>query len=865
MQDTNKFPEKPQLPKPQAAERIAQLKDEIWRLNTAYFNQSKELVPESVRDQFKQELIALEREHPDLITPDSPTQRVGAPLDSKLPKVEHKTRKYSLEDAFTAADLREFDERVKRFLRRESIEYSCEFKIDGINVTLWYENGKFVKALTRGDGQVGEDITHTIKTIKNLPLKLSENLNLEVTGECFIRRSNFEALNDKEEKNSFANSRNLTAGTVRQLDPQIAADRNLEISLYSIGENSLSSRDSEVTSLKSQEILAPLIKGEASTISQEQEAGGLKDKKTKIPDQVRDNISNNSHSPLQKTSHLAPRTSHLPSTQTELFALFQFLALPCQKDLKVFKDIDEVIKFCEQKNQDNTRIMNDIDIDGLVIKIHDLDLRRRLGYTAKTAKYAVAWKFPAEEKYTHLLDIHYQVGRTGAITPVAILEPVQIAGSTVSRATLHNASELERKDIKLGDTVIIRKAGDIIPEVVEPIISLRDGSETDIVFPDTCPECETKLDRDETVARCPNPDCPARHQQSLIFFAKQLDIVGLGQKTVEALLELELIHSPADFWELTPLDLANVPGFKQKKIFNLLSALEDRKHLTLKEILTGLGIRHVGAQNAQIFADWFRQQYGEMSMEEFVEILQELGVRNKEQGTREASDLVSLEKGEATNTSQKQEAEGLLNKTPFIPLFKGDKIQPEVVQPSSNSNAADKMIEFELTPTHLIEKLTMLDGIGPQVAESFAQFINQERTLYLFKKFNSLGIELLWEEKKSNKKQIFAGDKFVITGSFSQMSRDEIKKKLTDHGGRVLSAISKNCTVLLAGEKPGSKLKKAEALGISVWDEEIFLSELASNNRPVVPLEKGDTGGLTENKPSTTPTKQNTTEQASLF
>ena len=437
MQTQNNSPEI--IKQTTAAQRIDKLKSQIWEANQAYFNTAEEIVPESVRDQLKQELITLESQFPTLITPDSPTQRVGAPLDEKLAKLKHKTPKFSLGDAFTPAELIEFDERVKKFLRQETVEYSCELKIDGINVTLWYENGYLTKALTRGDGKTGEDITHSIKTIKNLPLKLAKPYTLEVTGECFIRRHNFDRINQSD-ANNFANPRNLTAGTVRQLDPQISADRNLEVSLYSCTLAQLDTKD-----------------------------------ELKI---------------LQN--------------QTQLFQFFSSLQLPYIKLEKVENNIDSVIKYCETMNQKNTRNIDDIDIDGIVIKIHDLELRRRLGYTSKTAKYAMAWKFPAEQKYTKLLDVQYQVGRTGAITPVAILEPVDLAGSTVSRATLHNAQEIARKKIWLGDTVIIRKAGDIIPEVLAPIESLRDGTETKIIFPIVCPECNSELNTDETIARCNN-------------------------------------------------------------------------------------------------------------------------------------------------------------------------------------------------------------------------------------------------------------------------------------------------------------------------------------------------------------------------
>ncbi len=668
----------------EAAKRIDQLKSEIWAANRAYFNENREIVPESVRDQLKQELIRLETEFPDLVTPDSPTQRVGAPLDSKLPKVPHIKRKYSLADAFSAEELREFDQRVKRFLKTDQVEYSCELKIDGLNITCWYEDGQLVRALTRGDGTTGEDVTHTIRTCQNLPLQLKDPITAQVGGEVFISKADFEKLNQPSDpqtlelSNQYANPRNLAAGSVRQLDPQAAADRHLRIFLYDL-------------------------------------------------------------------NHQPSTINHSPTTQSDLFTLFDAQGLPHEDEFSVHSDIESVIKFCDQWSNKDKREALWYEIDGIVIKVHDLQLRERLGYTAKTAKYAIAFKFPAEEKYTKLLGIQYQVGRTGAITPVAILEPVEIAGSTVARASLHNPEEIERKAVKIGDTVIIRKAGDIIPEVLGPIEDMRDGLESPIVFPTHCPECNTELNFDEVIVRCLNPQCPGRHRQSLIYFADVLDIDGLGRKTIELLLDQKKISTPADLWRLTQWDLVELPGFKQKKIFNLLEALEARKELTLHEIFTGLGIPLVGKENAKLLAEYLRDQHGEFKLSEFHQIT----------------------------------------------------------------------IHHVPSTIHLLN----IDGIGERVAQSFVDFWSVETNQTLIKDLSELGIQLHWPAKVAANGR-YQGLKFVITGSFEQFSRDEIKKMITDQGGKILSAVSKNTDILLCGEKPGSKLKKAETLGIEVWGED---------------------------------------------
>ncbi len=664
----------------EARKRILKLREQLWEAIRAYFNENREIVPESVRDQMKKELIELEKQFPDLITPDSPTQRVGAPLDGKLPKIPHKSRKYSLGDVFTSEEVREFDERIKRFLNTKSIQYSCELKIDGINVTLWYKKGHLVKALSRGDGQVGEDITHTIKTCQNIPLVLPEPIDVEVSGECFIAKKNFQDIL-RTETDEFANARNLAAGTVRQLDPRIAAKRNLQIFLYELGQHS-SDVGKKVTS------------------------------------------------------------------QRTLFEFFDRLQLPHESEFEVFENIEQVIRFCEDVSQSDRRKKLWYEIDGIVIKVHDFELRKRLGYTAKTAKYAIAWKFPATEKYTKLLDVHFQVGRTGAVTPVGILEPVEIDGSTVSRATLHNSEEMARKAVKIGDTVIVRKAGDIIPEILEPIEKLRTGSEKKIVFPDLCPECDTPLDRTEIVARCHNKDCPARHRESLIHFAKSLKIDGLGESTIDALLKLDLIHSPADFWMIDQFDLIQLPGFKFKKVENLLMALEARKKMSLAEILAGLGIRLIGTENARTIAHFFQTKFGEVSLKDW------------------------------------------LKKAQTIDL----------------------------------EELQNVDGVGAKVAEKLYEWFQNPQTETLWKGFEKAGISLIWPKESVG--GVLQGKKFVITGSFETFSRDELKKIITDQGGKILSAISSSCDVLLAGEKAGSKLKKAEDLGIEIWNEEKICQKL---------------------------------------
>ena len=549
----------PEETKYEAYKKIKNLRKKISKANYAYFIENREMVPESIRDQMKKELIDLEKKFPEFLTPNSPSQKVGAPLSQKLPKIKHKTPKYSLADAFEPQDLRDFDIRTRKLLGyKESLEYSLEYKIDGLNITLWYEEGMFIKALSRGDGTEGEDVTHTIKTIVDLPLALSQKFSGEICGECFISRKTFETLQEKFPQQNFANPRNLAAGTVRQLDPKMAESRGLRIFLYEI-------------------------------------ASGK-------PDGIKH--------------------------QNQIFEWFESQKLPFMQKAKIFKGIDSVIDFCNQQSQRKNRIESGIDIDGIVIKVNDLDFRQKLGNTAKVVRSAIAWKFPAEKKYTKLLGVDFQVGRTGAVTPIAILDPIEIAGSMVSRATLHNQNEIKNKKIRINDQVIVRKAGDIIPEVLEPIQEMRPPETKEIIFPLQCPECSQNLDFSEKIARCSSSKCPAKHKENIIFFAEKLNIEGLGRKTIEILLEKNLIQSPFDLWSLSPYDLVQIPGFKDKKIKNLILALEQKKELPFWVVLSGLGVRHIGEETAKILSQFLRKKLGSFQSLNLVDALPNIGLED---------------------------------------------------------------------------------------------------------------------------------------------------------------------------------------------------------------------------------------------
>ena len=538
-----------------ARERIGQLKAEIWRLNRAYFTEDKSLVPESVRDSLKRELIELETQFPELVTPDSPTQRVGAPLDGRLPKVKHLHQKESLQDAFNRADLDDWVEQMQRALGDSTrvVDYETELKIDGLNMSLVYElRGNeyvFLRAVTRGNGVEGEDVTHTVRTIGSVPLRivLPKNYSsrpqfLEIGGEVFMDKQTLQKINKNlPEADQFANPRNAAAGSVRQLDPAIAAERELKMFCYALNADAADELGIE--------------------------------------------------------------------TQKELMDFLRDIGMPVHPDHRVLPSIDAVEKLYQKLAKERDSLP--FDIDGLVIKVNDRRLQKDLGSTAKAPRFARALKFAAEEASAQILDIELQVGRTGAITPVAHLSPVQLAGTTVARATLHNEDEIKRLGICIGDTVIVRKAGDIIPEVMEVLENLRPKDAKPYHYPKTCPSCDTELVRpeDEAVHRCPNPNCTGVRRERIEHFASRyaMNIEGLGIETVDTLIEAGLVSDYGDVFFLKETDLLGLPLFKEKKAENLLTAIEKARSIPLERFLFALGIRHIGRETAELLArriDW---------------------------------------------------------------------------------------------------------------------------------------------------------------------------------------------------------------------------------------------------------------------
>lgn len=511
------------MDKVQAQHRIQQLREEILLRNYEYFVNDESHVSEAVRDALKRELIQLEMAYPEFITADSPTQRVGSALSGRFDKVQHKSKKWSLADVFSSEELEAWEERVMKAVG-ENVEFVTELKLDGLNITLWYEKGKLVRALTRGNGVEGEDVTHSIRTIKNIPLRLFEPVTLEVSGEVILSKAAFKKLE------GFANPRNAAAGSVRQLDPAIAAERDLEMYCYTLYEE-----------------------------------------------------------------------GHRPVKHTQALERLKVLGLPINTNYELHDSAAASLAFLKKWQEERDTLP--FEIDGIVFKVNDQDQQEELGYTAKTPRWAVAYKFPAEQTTTLIEGITIQIGRTGAATPVAELKPVNVAGSRVSRATLHNEDEIKRKDVRIGDTVIIQKAGDVIPEVVEVILKLRPKATQPYLFPSECPMCETSLDRPEGEAawRCPNAECPGRKRENFIHFVSKgaLNIESLGEKVVDQLIEFGFVHDVADFFTLKLEQLLELPLFKEKRAQKILDAIDDRRRVSMSRFIFGLGIRHVGEQVAK--------------------------------------------------------------------------------------------------------------------------------------------------------------------------------------------------------------------------------------------------------------------------
>lgn len=635
-----------------------------------YYDEDDPEISDFEYDMLMTELKNLEKEYPELITKESLTQHVGGTVKEGFAKVEHEVPLQSLQDVFDFNELTAFDERVKKALDVENLQYVVETKIDGLSVSLEYKKGKFVRGATRGNGLVGEDITENLKTIKTIPQKLKEPITITVRGEVFIGKKEFEQMNQEREENEevlFANSRNAAAGSLRQLDSSIAASRPLDIYIFNV-----------------------------------QKSEDLKF------------ISH--HESLQKLKELGFHVNPV--------------AILCEDMESVFTEIDKI-----GENRENLSF----GIDGAVIKVDDLEYRRKLGENAKTPKWAIAYKYPPEMKETLLKDIVCQVGRTGAITPMAILEPVRVAGSKISKTTLHNEDFIKEKDLRIGDRVLIQKAGDVIPEVVSVVTQKRTGDEIVFQMPKTCPVCGGLAVREEgeAVTRCIGIQCPAKLYRNILHFASRecMNITGLGDEIIEDLLEQGLIHNIADLYDLKFEHFAGMKKEGKKFAQNLMDSIENSKKNDFYRLINGFGIKNIG--------------------------------------TNAAKQLVKKYKN----------MDNLMNAS--------------------------------------LASLTMVDDMGEKRAESVYEFFHQDQTIDLIERLKKSGVNMRSEENAILDER-FVGKIFVLTGTLEKYSRDEAKEIIEKFAGKVSSSVSKKTTYVLAGEEAGSKLTKAQELGISIISEADF-------------------------------------------
>jgi len=657
----------------QARKRHEALCSTLHRHNYLYHVLDQPEISDADYDRLLQELLDLETQFPELVHPESPSQRVGAPPLEKFEQVRHSLPMLSLENAFTEADMRQFDDRVRRFLAREQpLEYVCEMKMDGVAVELVYEEGRLQTGSTRGDGTTGEKITENLKTIPSVPLVLTSPCPslLEVRGEVYMELDNFQALNREREEEglpTFANPRNATAGSLRQLDSAVTARRPLQIFCYGIGR----------------------LEGEA------------------------------------------PRTHEQLLQQLQEWGLRTNLA-----GTTCCPDIEAVITHYHSLQQRREDLP--YEIDGMVVKVNELALQRELGEKTRTPRWAIAWKFPPRQAVTTLEDIQLQVGRTGAITPVALLQPVEVSGVTVSRASLHNWDEIDRLDVRIGDQVVVERAGDVIPDVVRVLTEKRRGNETQVPLPTHCPACASPVERleGEVVPRCQGLSCPAQLKESLKHFARRggMDIDGLGGKYIDQLLQLGLVKNVADLYRLRKKDLFRFERMGDKLAEKLLAAIEASKKRPLSRFLNALGIRHVGDHMAKVLAS----QFG------------------------------SLE--ELSRASQ--------------------------------------------------EDLLAIHEVGPQVASSVTSFFASPQNQQILADLSMLGVHPEREQRRAGGP--LSGKTFVFTGSLALFSRKEAQTLVEKLGGRASGSVSKKTDFVVAGEEAGSKLARAQELGVTVLSEEEF-------------------------------------------
>ncbi|MCB5952306.1 NAD-dependent DNA ligase LigA [Enterococcus sp. BWT-B8] len=666
----------------QAAKRSKELREQLISYSHEYYVEDQPTVEDHVYDRLYQELVDIETEFPDLITSDSPTQRVGGKILEGFEKVTHDVPMYSLNDGFSKGDIYAFDERVQK-LAGQQVSYCCELKIDGLAISLKYVDGDFVQGATRGDGTVGENITENLKTVKSIPLKLKKPVSIEVRGECYMPKQSFVNLNKEREeagKDVFANPRNAAAGSLRQLDSAITAKRNLSTFLYAVAD----------------------------------------------------------FGPMEA------------ETQFDALEELPEIGLRTNPEKTLCKDIDEVWAYIEAYHEKREKLP--YEIDGIVIKVNDFHVQDELGFTVKAPRWAIAYKFPPEEAETVIENIEWTIGRTGVVTPTAVMTPVRVAGTTVSRASLHNVDFINMKGIRLNDHVIIYKAGDIIPEVSQVLLDKRGEDSKGFEAPTHCPVCNSELVHlDEEVAlRCINPKCPAQIKEGLSHFVSRnaMNIDGLGPRVLEQMFDKELVSDVADLYFLTEEQLMTLDKIKEKSAHNIYTAIAASKENSVERLIFGLGIRHVGAKAAKVLAEYF---------------------------------------GDLRTISQ-----------------------------------ADK------------ETIVALDSIGDIIADSLVTYFENEEVHELLDEFEKAGVNLTYKGLRSEQledvESPFKDKTVVLTGKLEKYTREAAKEKIESLGGKVTGSVSKKTDIVVAGEEAGSKLTKAQDLGVSVWTEDQMVEALENSH-----------------------------------
>jgi DNA ligase (NAD+) len=761
----------------EARERHARLAAEVADHQFRYYVLDAPIVSDGQFDALWRELVELEERHPELATPDSPTQKVGGKFSTEFTAHDHLERMLSLDNAFSPDELRAWAERVARDVG--AVSYLCELKIDGLAVNLLYENGLLTRALTRGDGRTGEDITLNMRTLEEVPERLTGTPEfpvpelVEVRGEVYFRLADFEALNAslvEAGKPPFANPRNTAAGSLRQKDPRITASRHLRLICHGLGK----------------------------------------------------------------------RRGFDPSRQSEAYAALRAWGLPVSERTVVLRGVDEVLTHVVYWGEHRHDIEHEI--DGVVVKVDEVALQRRLGSTSRAPRWAIAYKYPPEEATTKLLDIRVNVGRTGRVTPFAFMEPVTVSGSTVSLATLHNADEVRRKGVLIGDRVVIRKAGDVIPEVLGPVVDARDGTERAFVMPTHCPECGTALARQkagDVDLRCPNArSCPAQLRERLFHLAGRgaFDIEVLGYEAATALLTSGVLRDEGDVFSLTEDDLLRVELFRTKAGAlsangrKLLDNLESTKDRPLWRVLVALSIRHVGPTAAQALAREFGSLDAiEAAAEQAAHDTAAAGVALTSDGTAGDADPVVEEIG-GTGSAAAGPAENALAATDGEPV--GTDVRADGDPETEDSETEARVVAEAKAAREAVRSraravaaalapIASVDGVGPTIAAAVRDWFAVDWHRDVVARWRAAGVRMV-DEVDTSVPRTLEGLSIVVTGSMDGFSRDEAKEAIMSRGGRAAGSVSKKTAFVIAGDAPGSKYDKALELGVPLLDENGF-------------------------------------------